>query len=59
MHITDGINITFYAGTKSEYTERVHWNYENNDSTLILIDANGFDWKFQKTSMSLLPDCFK
>lgn len=58
-NLNDGIDITFYAGTESEYTERVHWHYVNNDSTLILIDANGFEWKFQKTSMSLLPDSFK
>lgn len=58
-NLNDGIDITFYAGTESEYTERVHWHYENQDSVLILIDANGFDWEFEKTSISLLPDCFK
>lgn len=44
------VKITYHdAGTQWSY--KLHFKYENHPETLIMVDQNGFDWKYSTTDL--------
>ena len=55
-NLGDGISVSYNdADTDYEYSESLYLKNADDDSTLILVDADGEEYEFTKTDMSSVP----
>lgn len=51
--LNSGIDINYNGG---DMHEQIQFNSKDDDSSITLIDPNGFDWQFNKTSVSKVEE---